>query len=164
VVPHNSSLPQHLIGLSSIIQVMDTHLINLTEGPSLVPWHQLQGCHFNQHKHHHDLSDHNSYMMRDLLRITLCRQQKERKDRTTSFLIWVLLRIHHQQGPHRIPLRRASKTGVGYFTPNQQADPTFQTHVATGRPGRDVGPPDRHTYPTDHVHAQRKRGRHGRGG
>jgi len=48
--------------------------------------------------------------------------------------------------------------------PNQQADPTFQTPVATGRPGRDVGPPDRHTYPTDHVHAQRKRGRHGRGG
>ena len=38
------------------------------------------------------------------------------------------------------------------------------TPVATGRPGRDVGPPDRHTYPTDHVHAQRKRGRHGRGG
>ena len=24
--------------------------------------------------------------------------------------------------------------------------------------------PDRHIYPTDHVHAQRKRGRHGRGG
>ena len=68
VVPHSSSLPQHLIGLSSIIQVredtywlptlittinyhsiqvMDTHLINLTEGPSLVSWHQLQGCHFN---------------------------------------------------------------------------------------------------------------------
>ena len=77
VVPHSSSLPQYLIGLSSIIQVhedtywlptlittinsqsiqvMDTHLINLTEGPSLVPWHQLQGCHFNQHRHHHDLS------------------------------------------------------------------------------------------------------------
>ncbi|KAG2618645.1 hypothetical protein PVAP13_3NG079714 [Panicum virgatum] len=34
---------------------------------------------------------------------------------TSSFLIWVLLRIHHQQGPHMIPLRRASKTGVGYF-------------------------------------------------
>ncbi|KAG2562585.1 hypothetical protein PVAP13_8KG271903 [Panicum virgatum] len=50
VVPHSSSLPQHLIGLSSIIQVMDTHLINLTEGPSLVPWHQLQRCHFNQHR------------------------------------------------------------------------------------------------------------------
>ena len=46
----------------------------------------------------------------------------------------------------------------------QQADSTFQTLVATGRPGRDVGPSDRHTYPTDHVHAQRKRGRHGRGG
>ncbi|KAG2629387.1 hypothetical protein PVAP13_3KG393504 [Panicum virgatum] len=51
-----------------------------------------------------------------------------------------------------------------FSTPNQHADPTFQTPVATGRPGRDVGPPDRHTYPTDHVHAQRKRGRHGRGG
>jgi len=51
-----------------------------------------------------------------------------------------------------------------FSTPNQQADPTFQTHMATGRPGRDVGPPDRHTYSTDHVHAQRKRGRHGRGG
>ena len=51
-----------------------------------------------------------------------------------------------------------------FSTPNQQADPTFQTPVATGRPSRDVGPPDRHTYPTDHVHAQRKRGRHGRGG
>ena len=50
-----------------------------------------------------------------------------------------------------------------FSTPNQQADPTFQTPVATGRPGRDVGPPDRHTYPTDHVHAQHKRGRHGRG-
>ena len=77
VVPHSSSLPQHFIGLSSIIQVredtywlpilkptinsqsiqvMHTHLINLTEGLSLVPWHQLQGCHFNQHRHHHDLS------------------------------------------------------------------------------------------------------------
>ncbi|KAG2654672.1 hypothetical protein PVAP13_1NG505419 [Panicum virgatum] len=51
-----------------------------------------------------------------------------------------------------------------FSTPNQQADHTFQTPVTTGRPGRDVGPPDRHTYPTDHVHAQRKRGRHGRGG
>ncbi|KAG2602033.1 hypothetical protein PVAP13_5KG645707 [Panicum virgatum] len=40
-----------------------------------------------------------------------------------------------------------------FSTPNQQADPTFQTSVATRRPGRDVGPPDRHTYPTDHVHA-----------
>ena len=36
--------------------------------------------------------------------------------------------------------------------------------LATGRPGRDVGPLERHTYSTDHVHAQRKRGRHGRGG
>ena len=68
VVPHSSSLPKHLIGLNSIIQVredtywlptlkptinsqsiqvMHTHLINLTEGLSLIPWHQLQGCHFN---------------------------------------------------------------------------------------------------------------------
>ncbi|KAG2533899.1 hypothetical protein PVAP13_9NG009752 [Panicum virgatum] len=94
---------------------MRTHLTNLTEGLSLVPWHQLQGCHFNQHSHHHDLSDHNSYMMLDLLRITLRRQQKERKDRTTSFLIWVIPRIHHHQGPHRIPWRRTSKIGVGYF-------------------------------------------------
>ncbi|KAG2576075.1 hypothetical protein PVAP13_6NG003962 [Panicum virgatum] len=54
-------------------------------------------------------------MMLDLLRITLRRQQKERKDRTTSFLIWVIPRIHHHQGPHRIPLRRTSKIGVGYF-------------------------------------------------
>ena len=51
-----------------------------------------------------------------------------------------------------------------FSTPNPQADITFQIPVPTGRPGRDVGPPERHTYSTDHVHAQRKRGRHGRGG
>jgi len=133
VVPHSSSLPKHLIGLSSIIQVMHNHLTNLTEGLSLVPWHQLQGCHFNQHRHHHDLSDHNSYMMLDLLRITLWRQQKERKDRTTSFLIWVIPRIHHHQGPHRIPLRRTSKIRIGYFL------------LLTSRPIV----PSRHLWPPD---------------
>ncbi|KAG2662307.1 hypothetical protein PVAP13_1KG522300 [Panicum virgatum] len=146
---------------------MHTHLINLTEGLSLVPWHQLQGCHFNQHRHHHDLLDHNSYMMPDLLRITLRRQQKERKDRTTSFLIWVILRIHHHQciGPTQDIFEANFEYWSRLFsTPNQQADPTFQTPMATGRPGRDVGPLERHTYSTDHVHAQRKRGRHGRGG
>ena len=105
------------------------------------------------------------------------------QDRTTSFLIWVLLRIHHQQVrmmnmyPNRWLIRRwlrylncycigATQDTLEanfedwsrlFSTPNQQADPTFQTPVATGRPGRDVGPPDRHTYPTDHVHTQRKK-------
>ncbi|KAG2533898.1 hypothetical protein PVAP13_9NG009752 [Panicum virgatum] len=101
---------------------MRTHLTNLTEGLSLVPWHQLQGCHFNQHSHHHDLSDHNSYMMLDLLRITLRRQQKERKDRTTSFLIWVIPRIHHHQDTLEANFEDWSRL---FSTPNQQADPTF---------------------------------------
>ncbi|KAG2578387.1 hypothetical protein PVAP13_6NG073603 [Panicum virgatum] len=76
-------------------------------------------------------------MMRDLLRITLWRQQKERKDLTGS---------HHQlsdMGPSSYPppTRATHDTFEANFedwsrlfsTPNQQADPTFQTPVATGR-------------------------------
>ncbi|KAG2553226.1 hypothetical protein PVAP13_9KG498326 [Panicum virgatum] len=88
-------------------------------------------------------------MMRDLLRITLWRQQKERK--------------LPDMGPSSYPPPTGATQDTLeanfedwsrlFSTPNQQADPTFQTPVATRRPGRDVGPPDRHTYPTDHVHA-----------
>ena len=52
-----------------------------------------------------------------------------------------------------------------FVTPAQDDDPSLHTPLAQlCRPARDVRPPDRHSYPTDHVHAQRKRGRHGRGG
>ncbi|XP_039810216.1 uncharacterized protein LOC120673450 [Panicum virgatum] len=50
-------------------------------------------------------------------------------------------------------------------TPAQDDDPSLHTPVSLlRRPARDVRPPERHSYPTDHVHAQRKRGRNGRGG
>ena len=110
------------------------------------------------------------------------------QDRTTSFLIWVIHRIHHQYvlmmnmypniwlirrwlrylncyciGPTQDTFEANFEDWSRLFSiPNPQADPNFQTPVPTGRPGRDVGPPERHTYSTDHVHAQRKRGRHGR--
>ncbi|KAG2561812.1 hypothetical protein PVAP13_8KG124500 [Panicum virgatum] len=52
-----------------------------------------------------------------------------------------------------------------FATPAQDDDPNLHTPLAQlRRPARDVRPPDRHSYPTDHVPAQRKRGRHGRGG
>jgi len=51
-----------------------------------------------------------------------------------------------------------------FATPAQNDEPSFHTPLAQlRRPARDVRPPDRHSYPTDHVHAQRKRGRHGKG-
>ena len=52
-----------------------------------------------------------------------------------------------------------------FATPAQDDDPSLHTPVALLRhPARDVRPPDCHSYPTYHVHAQRKRGRNGRGG
>ena len=52
-----------------------------------------------------------------------------------------------------------------FATPAQDDDPNLHTPVALlRRPARDVRPPERHSYPTDRVHAQRKRGRNGRGG
>ena len=52
-----------------------------------------------------------------------------------------------------------------FATPAQYDDPSLHTPVALlRRPARDMRPPDHHSYSTDHVHAQRKRGRHGRGG
>ncbi|KAG2613629.1 hypothetical protein PVAP13_4KG370688 [Panicum virgatum] len=52
-----------------------------------------------------------------------------------------------------------------FATPAQNDDPSLHTPVALlRRPAKDVRPPDHHSYPTDHVHAQRKRGRHGRSG
>ena len=49
--------------------------------------------------------------------------------------------------------------------PAQDDDPSLHTPVALLRcSARDVRPPERHSYPTDHVHAQRKRGQNGRGG
>ena len=47
-----------------------------------------------------------------------------------------------------------------FVTPVQDNDPSLHTPLAQlRRPTRDVRPPDRHSYPTYHVHAQRKRGR-----
>ena len=52
-----------------------------------------------------------------------------------------------------------------FTTPAQDDDHSLHTPlVQLRRPAGDVRPPDRHSYPTDHVHAQRKRGRHGRSG
>ncbi|KAG2551436.1 hypothetical protein PVAP13_9KG396550 [Panicum virgatum] len=52
-----------------------------------------------------------------------------------------------------------------FATPAQDDDHSLHTPLAQlRRPARDVRPPKRHSYPTDHVHAQRKRGRNGRGG
>ena len=52
-----------------------------------------------------------------------------------------------------------------FATLAQDDDPSLHTPLAQlRRPARDVRPPDRHSYPTDHVYAQRKRDRHGRGG
>ncbi|KAG2650797.1 hypothetical protein PVAP13_1NG166419 [Panicum virgatum] len=52
-----------------------------------------------------------------------------------------------------------------FAPPAQDDDPSLHIPVALlRRPTRDVRPPDRHNYPTDHVHAQHKSGRHGRGG
>ena len=46
----------------------------------------------------------------------------------------------------------------------QDVDPSLHTPLAQlRRPDRNVGPPERHSYPTDHVHAQRKRGWNVRG-
>ncbi|XP_039792909.1 uncharacterized protein LOC120658790 isoform X1 [Panicum virgatum] len=47
-----------------------------------------------------------------------------------------------------------------FATPAQDNDPSLHTPVALlCHPARDVRPPDRHSYPTYHVHAQHKRGR-----
>ena len=51
-----------------------------------------------------------------------------------------------------------------FATPAQDDDPSLHTPLAQlRRPAKNVGPPERHSYPTDHVHVQRKRGRNGRG-
>ena len=129
--------------------------------------------------------DHNSSPERGRLRITLCRHQEDMKE---------LLPIHHHHLQHRVhtiirtelhsPIECFLKfflSSVGWsedndaasfddFTrlfamPAQDDDPSLYTPVALlRRPARDVRPPDRHNYPTDHVHAQRKRCRHGRSG
>ena len=44
-----------------------------------------------------------------------------------------------------------------FATPAQDDNPSLHTLVALlRRPATDVRPPERHSYPTDHVHAQRK--------
>ena len=51
-----------------------------------------------------------------------------------------------------------------FATPAQDDDLSLHTPMALlRRPARDVRQSDRHSYRTFHIHAQRKRGRHGRG-
>jgi len=130
--------------------------------------------------------DHNSSPERGLLRITLCRHQENMKE--------LLPIHHHHHLEHRVrtiictelhsPIKRCLKKiwwSIGwsqdndeanfdnftrlFATPAQDDDHSLHTPVVLlRRPARDVRPPDRHSYPTNHVHAQRKRGRHGRDG
>ncbi|KAG2635609.1 hypothetical protein PVAP13_2NG400703 [Panicum virgatum] len=51
-----------------------------------------------------------------------------------------------------------------FATPALDDDPSLHTPLAQlRRPARNVGPLERHSYHTDHVHAQRKSGQNGRG-
>ena len=130
--------------------------------------------------------DQNSSPERGRLRITLCRHQKDMKE--------LLPIHHHHHLQHRVRTIICTELhspfecylifflwSVGwsedntaasldeftrlFATPAQDDDPSLHTPLAQlRRPARNVGPPERHSYPTDHVNAQCKRGRNGRGG
>ena len=132
--------------------------------------------------------DHNSSPERGRLRITLCRQQEDMKE------LLPIHHHHHHHLKHRVrsiictelhsPIECWLKKflwSVGwsedndaasfddftrlFATPAQDDDPSLHTPVALLRhPTRDVRPLNLHSYTTYHVHAQRKRGRNGRGG